>query len=244
MKNYCIWIVSPPGYLHSRAFDETALCLSSAFRSLGYYAPIVRDFEHITDYPIILGGNLIPSVDFFRLPKTSIIYNLEQILIGSPWITENYLNLLRSCEVWDYSIKNISELVKLGISNVRYCRMGYVPELMSIQSVQPDIDILWYGSLNDRRISILQQLHTMGFNVKVLFGVYGAERDVYIARSKIILNIHFYDSKVLEIVRIIYLLANKRFVISERGNDQELEEPIRDGLVITDYDNLVEECVK
>src|SRR3972149_9153959 len=121
MKNYCIWIVTPPGYAHSRAFDEVALGLSSAFRSLGYHAPIIHEFEHITNYPIILGGNLIPSEHFVRLPRTAIIYNLEQIQIGSPWITENYLRLLRSCEVWDYSKKNITELLKLGISNVRYC---------------------------------------------------------------------------------------------------------------------------
>jgi hypothetical protein len=181
---------------------------------------------------------------FVKLPKTSILYNLEQILIGSPWITENYLNLLRSYEVWDYSKQNICELLKLGIANVKYCGIGYVPELTRIKPAPSDVDFLWYGSLNERRAHILQQLHNMGFKVKILFGVYGEQRDSFIAKSKIVLNIHFYESKVLEIVRIYYLLANKRFVISERGKDQELEEPIRDGLVITDYNNLVEECAK
>lgn len=244
MKDYCIWIVSPPGYVHSQAFSELALSLNCAYRTLGFHAPIVHNIEKVTNYPVILGSNLIPSVDFFRLPKTSIIYNLEQILIGSPWITENYLNLLRSYEVWDYSKQNISELIKLGISNVKYCRIGYVPELTRIKPAPSDIDILWYGSLNERRVHILQQLHNMGFKVKILFGVYGQQRDAFIARSKIVLNIHFYESKVLEIVRISYLLANRRFVISESGNDPEIEEPIRDGLVLTDYANLVEECAK
>lgn len=36
MKNYCIWVVSPPGYVHSHTFDELALGLSCAFRELGY----------------------------------------------------------------------------------------------------------------------------------------------------------------------------------------------------------------
>ena len=244
MKDYCIWVVSPPGYVHSQAFDEVALCLSCAFRALGFHAPIVHNFEKITNYPIILGCNLIPSTDFFRLPKTSILYNLEQILIGSTWITENYLNLLRSYEVWDYSKRNISELLKLGIANVKYCRIGYVPELTRIKPEPCDIDILWYGSLNERRAHILQQLQDIGFKVTTLFGVYGAERDAFIARAKIVLNIHFYKSKVLEIVRISYLLANRRFVISERGNDPDLEEPIHDGLVLANYENLVEKCVK
>lgn len=244
MKDYCIWIVSPPGYIHNQAFHELALGLSCAFRALGFHAPIVHDFEKITSHPIILGCNLIPSADFLNLPENSIIYNLEQILIGSPWITEKYLNLLRSHEVWDYSRQNMRALLKLGIANTKYCQIGYVPELTRIKPAPCDIDILWYGSLNERRSQILQKLHDMGYNVKALFGVYGEQRDAYIARSRIVLNIHFYESKVIEIGRIYYLLANRRFVISEKGNDQELEEQIRDGLVLTDYDNLVEECVK
>ena len=244
MKNYCIWVVSPPGYVHSQAFSELALSLNCAFRASGFQVPIVTNFEKITNHPIILGCNLIPSAGLFGLPETSIMYNLEQILIGSPWITENYLNLLRSYEVWDYSKKNINELNKLGIANVKYCRIGYVPELTRIKPEPCDIDILWYGSLNERRAHILRQLQGMGFKVKALFGVYGEQRDVFIARSKIVLNIHFYESKILEILRISYLLANRRFVISERGNDPELEEPICNGLVLANYENLVEECVK
>lgn len=244
MRDYCIWVVTPPGYAHSQAFHESALSLSCAFRSLGFHAPIVHNSEQTTDYPIVLGGNLLPSLGLDKLPPASIIYNLEQIQIGSAWITDRYLNLLRSYEVWDYSRKNISELMKLGISNVKYCRIGYVPELTRIKPASPDIDILWYGSLNERRVFILQQLHNKGFIVKTLFGVYGEERDAFIARSKIVLNIHFYESKVLEIVRIFYLLANKRFVISEKGNDRALEDPICDGLVFVDYGNIVEACEK
>jgi hypothetical protein len=120
-----------------------------------------------------------------------------------------------------------------------------VPALSRIKPVpRQDIDILWYGSLNERRSHILQQLHDRGCIVKALFGVYGEERDSFIARAKIVINIHFFESKIIEIGRIYYLLANKRFVISEKGNDRELEEPIRDGLVFTDYDNLVAQCVK
>ncbi|MBC8433700.1 MAG: hypothetical protein H8D96_17460 [Desulfobacterales bacterium] len=58
------------------------------------------------------------------------------------------------------------------------------------------------------------------------------------------LNIHFYEAKVFEIGRVYYLLANRQFVISEPGNDQELERPVRDGLVFAPYNSLVEECVK
>ena len=33
---YCIWVVSPAGYAHSRAFDDVAVGLRDAFAELGY----------------------------------------------------------------------------------------------------------------------------------------------------------------------------------------------------------------
>ena len=37
---YCIWIVSPPGYSHSRCFEEVALSFQAAFLELGYRVPV------------------------------------------------------------------------------------------------------------------------------------------------------------------------------------------------------------
>ena len=55
----------------------------------------------------------------------------------------------------------------------------------------------------------------MGINVKALFGVYGRERDKLIARSKIVLNMHHYSSQIFEIVRVFYLLTNRKAVVAE-----------------------------
>ena len=244
MRDYCIWVVSPQGYVHSHAFDEAALCLNCAFREIGYDVPIVRDVKRLTNYPIVLGCNLIPSLGSVKIPNTSILYNMEQIQVDSPWMTKDYLALLRSYEVWDYSKKNIAELENLGIKNVKFCGLGYVPEMTSIKSAKNDIDILLYGSLNERRLGILRKLRDMGVSIQVLFGVYGEQRDYYISRSKIVLNIHFYEAKVLEVVRVYYLLANRQFVISEQGNDQELERLFHGGVAFAPYENLVEECMK
>ena len=58
-----------------------------------------------------------------------------------------------------------------------------------------------------------------------------------IARSKIVLNVHSFDTPILEQVRISYLLNNARFVISE-GPAGQFEEMI----VVGDYDQLPELC--
>lgn len=241
---YCIWVVSPSGYVHSRAFDEIAIGLNSGVSKLGFEAPIVRSAKDIVGQAIVLGCNLIPQLGLLDIPKNLILFNLEQIQLDSPWMSQSYLSILRSYPVWDYSYRNIQELKKLGINNVTHCGIGYETELTKIPQSEEDIDVLLYGSLNDRRMEILKELRNNDLNVMGLFGVYGEERDKYIARSKVILNIHYYEARVFEIVRVSYLLANKKFVISELGHDNNLEKPFAEGMVFSTYKEIVEKCIK
>jgi hypothetical protein len=244
--NLCIYIVSPENYIHSHAFDEHALSLHHAFRELGYTVPIIRNSREISGTPIVLGANLLPHLGGICLPVDSVLYNLEQIQQGSPWLKPDYMDLLRQYQVWDYSLKNIVALEDAGIKEVKLCRVGYVPELTRIPQLpepEQDIDVLFYGSLNPRRREILTQLKEQGLRVEAFFGLYGLRRDSLIARAKMVINIHFYESKVMEIVRLAYLMANKKFIVSERGNDEDLEQPFEKGIILADYEALVDECL-
>lgn len=241
---YIIWVVSPPGYIHSRAFDEIAIGLKSGLLKLGYKSKIVNEAIDVDGRAIVLGCHLIPHLAMSDIPRNLMLFNLEQIQLNSPWLSPSYLNLLGSYPVMDYSFKNIQELKSLGINNVIHCGIGYEPELTKIPPSEEDIDILLYGSLNDRRMAILKELKNKGLNVVGLFGVYGEKRDKIIARSKIILNIHYYEARVFEIVRVSYLLANRKFVISELGQDEEIEKPFLHGVVFSDYKELVKRCMK
>lgn len=241
---YCIWIVSPPGYVHSRVFDEIAIGLNSGFSGLGFEAPIVRDVKDIVGKAIVLGCHLIPHLNLLDIPKNLILFNLEQIQLDSFWMSQSYLDILRNYPVWDYSYRNIQELKKLGIDNVTHCDIGYEPALTKIPQSEEDIDVFFYGTLNDRRIKILNELKNNGLKVVALFETYGKKRDKYISRSKTILNIHHYEARVFEIVRVSYLLANKKFVISEVGQDDDLEKPFDEGMVFSTYKELVEKCME
>jgi len=240
---FCIWIVSPPNYPHSRAFDEVALGLRSGFARLGMDVPIVRSPRHLRGRAIVLGAGLLPRLNLPSLPSDLILFNLEQVQPNSPWFTAAYLDLLRNFPVWDYSRQNIRELRRLGITHVTFCGIGYEPELSRIPAAEEDIDILFYGSINERRKKILDGLLQAGVKLKPLFGLYGEERDAFIARSKIILNIHFYDARVFEIVRISYLLANKKFVISEGGDGDEQARRFAPGIVFSRYQKLLDTCL-
>jgi hypothetical protein len=103
--------------------------------------------------------------------------------------------------------------------------------------------VLFYGSINERRWHIIQSLKAHGVRTETVFGVYGNERDKLIARSKILLNVHFYEAKVFEVVRVSYLLANQRFVISERGANLLEEDTFSGGVVFADYNDLVKTCL-
>jgi hypothetical protein len=242
MSRYSIWVVSPPNYIHSQAFDEVALAFNAAFRALGLECEIVREPLRLGDVSIVLGANLLHAVP---VPpgKRLILFNLEQITPGSPWLTDAYLALLRRYPVWDYSEGNIAELARMGIK-AEHCGIGYVPELTRIAPAPEDIDVLFVGSVNDRRLTVLKQLATQGVNVEARFNVYGAERDAFLARSKIMLNVHFYESRLFEIVRVSYLLANHKCVVSETGADRAIEQQFEPGIAFAPYEKLAETCVR
>jgi hypothetical protein len=242
MTHFSIWIVSPAGYQHSRCFEEAALALRDAFAVLGFEAPIVTDPGEIRDRAVVLGANLLSSAQ--TLPPGLILYNLEQIQRDSPWLTPGYLELLRRYPVWDYSARNIERLKDYGIERVALCGIGYMPALTRIPAAIEDVDVVFVGSLNDRRRHVLDALAREGKSVRAGFNLYGGERDALIARAKLVLNLHFYESQVFEIVRVSYLLANRKCVVSETGHDSTLEGPLRDGVAFAPYDDLAETCLR
>jgi acetyltransferase-like isoleucine patch superfamily enzyme len=242
---FAILLLSPPDYSHSSAFQEVAETLNEGLRKLGYDSLITHKVSPERRH-IVLGSHLLSSLEM-NLPHDSILFNLEQISPDSAWVTHKLVEDSKTFEIWDYSPTNIQHLQRLGVSRLQHVPIGYAPILTRIPqypTLNQDIDVLFYGSTNQRRNRILQDLEDQGVNITALFGVYGAERDEMIARAKIILNIHFYEAKIFEIVRISYLLANQKFIISEQSPHDSDTNFFAEGLVFTPYENLVETCIK
>lgn len=248
---YTVWVVSPVNYIHSRAFAEVAMSLRDGLIELGHECRIVTSSFECRGRTIILGANLLSDIPLQDFPRDIIIWNLEQIFEGSPWLSKAYLDLLRgfygNCnirsghkfEVWDYSQANIEALERMGIQ-ASLCEIGYMPCLSTIESVEPEIDVLHVGSITDRRMKIINDLADVGVKVHFAFGVYGKERDDLIAKSKIVLNVHFYESQVFEIVRCSHLMANKKCIVSETASGGEVFD---EGIIFAEYDNIVDCCV-
>jgi len=237
---FAVTVVSPPGYLHSAAFSEVAETIHYSLRSLGHDSVITAEGRLSGRQHIVLGSNLLPHFPL-RISDEAILYNLEQVEIGSPWFQPDLVNLFRRYRVWDYSKRNAAALDALGVKVAQVVPLGYVAELTRIKpAATQDIDVLLFGSINPRRAKIIDQMKAVGLRAHAVFGLYGAHRDALISRAKLLLNVHFYDAKVLEMVRISYLLANRCAVLSERSSDPAGDDSLADGVAFADYEHLVQ----
>ncbi len=238
---YRVCIIVPKGNPHAACFTEVALLLEHTFLSIGVSCDIALNDLADDRINIILGANLLDP-DSFSPTARFIIYQLEQLSDTEGWYSDTRLRLFqRAHAVWDYSIENIKFLNEHSIT-AEHLPIGYHPALERIQMAENrDIDVLFFGSRNERRNAILERVHAAGIPVKALFGVYGKDRDAFIARSNIILNIHFYSANIFESVRISYLLNNRSFVVSEESSVYPYEGI---SLPLVPYSDLTDTCIR
>jgi hypothetical protein len=237
MPDYNVVLVQPPGYVHAMCFVEIGRLLVESLRTLGYASELRVNRFDAKATNVVLGYHLIPTASVVP-PCRLVMYQLEQLSDREGWFRANHLAVLRrAAAVWDYSEENIAFLRPKGIEDVRWLPIGFHEALATIPTQESDVDVLFYGSVNPRRAKVLEDL-ARDCSVKSLFGVYGDERDAWIARSKIVLNIHYYEAQILEQARLSYLVNNGRFVVSE----QSKLNPFGEGIVTAPYERLAETC--
>jgi hypothetical protein len=227
-------VITPGGF---PAFQEVAETVYYGLLSLGHDCVITKRW--LTDRRLILFGSFsIPLLGVMPPPGT-ILYNLEQVFHGSQFVTPTTVSIFRQYPMLDYNRRNIERLVKMGVPAPRYLPIGYVPELTRIPPApEEDIDVLFYGSMDNRRRTVLDALRARGLRVEAPFGMFGRKRDALIARSKMVLNMHGL-SDTFEAVRVSYPLANRKAVVSERGDGHE---EFLGAIAFADYDELVDRC--
>jgi hypothetical protein len=236
-----VCIIVPQGYMHSQCFIEAGFLLKHSLSSLGVPCDIKLNDLAGDRVNIVLGWHLLNNGESLA-PVPYIPYQLEQ-LSEAFWdaLPDAKKDILfKALDVWDYSLENIAFLKDRGRS-AQYAPLGYHECLERIpQGHGKDIDVLFFGSVCERRRHVLDLLSSdKNIAVRFLFGVYGKDRDDAIARSRIILNIHHYESQILETVRISYLLNNRCFVISEQSAINPYKAV---GMPMVPYADLVGTC--
>jgi hypothetical protein len=232
---FAVSVITPPGYVHSQAFSELAESLHHALLALGHDSVLSTRTDNRRRRHIVFGANLLVKRPQ-PLPEDSILYNLEQLGPDSPWDTPAYRELLSRYRVWDYAQSNIRRLAEHGIA-AEHLPVGWMPQLKRIPERGRDVDVLFYGVVNQRRADALDALVARGLRLHVLTDVYGRERDAWIARSRVVLNLHHYAANLFEVVRVSFLLGNGVCVLSE------LEQPYQGAVAFTDYADLPDACL-
>jgi hypothetical protein len=214
--------------------------LIAGLREISIEPKIVSDLRPgLTEPVIVLGANFFGPSELECLPRGAIILNVENS--SSAFLNAEYIRVLRRLSVWDFDRNNALELARMLVRPVHYFRMFYVSQLSRIaDAVEQDIDVLFFGSFNSRRSAVLDGLRARGLLVHAVFGVFGSELDDLIARSKVVINIHFYENGRLEVIRLFDLLANGRAVVSELNPGEPLDDDLAGAFVTAPYEQLVE----
>jgi hypothetical protein len=247
-KQYHICLIAPQASpFYGLIFREIALLLIYTFNSLGRHCSLKTNQTTADKLNILLGW---PNLNLQApLPQGHkyIPYQLEQLSSREGWYveipgTKNFFQ--NAIELWDYSVANV-EFLRAEQIPAKLLPLGYHEKLELIPlNKNKDIDVLFYGGLNERRRKVLEQLQSKGAKVHVLSydqSAFSGKRDEYIARAKIVLNIHYYEIKVFEAARISYLLNNKVLVLTEQSADNPYTAV---DLISVPYEQLVDECLR
>ena len=149
-----------------------------------------------------------------------IIYQTEP-LVDNHWHSPEKLidNLKQADEIWEYDIINYHYLRKLGFTNVSFKPFLYARILENIQEKEPEIDVLFYGSMPLHRYEVLQKIDIFDTTIKfvLLYFIDGNQLDDYISKSKIVLDLNTWKNGYQKQARISHLLNNKKCVLSEKS---------------------------
>jgi SAM-dependent methyltransferase len=213
-----ICVVQPLGYVHSLGFLDQARHFRYQFRRLGAEVSIAKNRLRHDAVNVVFGAHLgfDPAL---RKRYTCIFVNLEQLGIGGAPVSAAYLALLGGSAVADYDKANVSAYTT-HVDDVCIVPMLHSPYLASeglLPLEERPIDLLFFGSVNERRTRMIAQVEAQGLSVSLFDApLYGAERDHFIRQAKAVLNFHFYESSRFEQARVSHCLSLGTPVIAER----------------------------
>lgn len=159
------------------------------------------------------------SIDLYKKKYDKVIVFNQEPLTATQrqFMHKGYFDWLKQAdEVWDYDKQNI-EVLKLIRPDVKLHILKPYKDWSKYSPVEKDIDILFYGALNEHRRAVLEELKKK-YKVVILNSWDGNVIDNHIMRSKILLNIHYYyESSMQEQARMIRWIGSPCRIISEKS---------------------------
>jgi len=183
------------------------------------------------DRPVVFGWQL------GEVPRGAIIFNLD--LPGIHFGLGDMRAVAdRACEVWDFSLRNVATWKAIGVS-AKHVPVGYHPSMTRFERREPTVDVVFMGSMNERRHAVLQGLEGRGLSV-VISPDDRAQRDELLAQCRCSLNCIFYPNGVYPMLRAAHLHANRIPFVGEVAPEHEQDVACP---MWSSYDNLVDAIV-
>jgi hypothetical protein len=205
--------------------------LMSNIKSLGYQCEIVDSVDYRDpSYYIIYNSALMG-----RMPRNYIIMQTE--VRNSHWFNEHYLNIIKRAKaVWDYSVENIPSYSGY---NRKICIV--TPGINLQNAGKKDIDYLFYGWLEGsfRRVDMIQKIKKK-IPLLVVTNKLGNDMWSILKRSRVVINLRYYDHSPLELFRINESLSHCCNVVSE-GFNQHYSNVVS---FKSDVDEIIESAVE
>ena len=231
------------------AFTESALCLQESIRAAGFASNLYVNYTNPQAISIVLGA--VPPLlgPLAQLdPRKTVIFNLEQLGSNSELAGAPYRQWLRGWLVADYHSRNIDCLQRENGAAQQALELPLVPGRSIL--FQPElpaekkVDVLFYGTLNERRAEILARLRAAGMTVETVAGAYGAELAPAIRRARIVLHAHFYETGLFPVARVLQPVASAVPVVSETSVFSARSDWSQSGIWFADYDDLIDACAE
>lgn len=218
-------------------FDDVMSMVGHTLRDLGHTTVDLGGVDPRRTN-IVFGYYIAPEA----FSRPCIVYQLEPVSDATVASGMVPVDLLREHTVWDYSRRNIEQLRRFGVE-AHHVPPGFHPGLRRIAPANTFIDVLFYGKQTPRRDRVVDRLRQAGLGVLNVQGSYGPRLDAVIARSKVVLCMHSHGwMRVLESVRVTYLMANRKAVVAEINPGDDAD-GLADGLLGVGYDDLVDACI-
>ena len=235
---YNISIISPKTWIHHSAVNEVVLYF---YFMLKRKADVQISFNKIDLERI--------NIFFFAwnlpkdaiIPENSIIFQSEDLDKSTGWMFEGgrgsrYIELLNKYKVIDYAEFNLqSDIIKH--KRKEFLPLLYCEELKFKFKREKKDYFLFYGILTEHRRNFLNRINK--YNVKILDGSelwnYGINRDLSIAESIAILNIHKTDKiSKFQSVRCFYSLLNSVPVVTQKFQTSDNQDFYKESVNILD----------
>lgn len=240
MTTFSFKIVGPDS--DWRWYEEQVSALRGTLKELGHQ---VASRAEDSDVTIWYNPQKMDATFERMLRPKDVLYNWQQLHDLSPHVNNSVIRIFRKQSVWDYSAANVGWLHARGVS-ATWVPIGYHDSMRRFTLAdRPTTDVAVVGSMNDRRMKVVNDLRRRGISVDVMTNTWGAERDKRLASTRLLLNLHFYANvRICEVARLYYALANGLPVVSEVGQDEALEEPIREAVMFAQYKDLSATCAE